>query len=146
MLTSLIFIFTLNFSIFADDSFVYCSLKNQENQSELRITMDEFEPIELALRSPNENEYRVQSMNITNVIGTYQTDTHAFFAKPNITSEMIDWSQTNSCFVEVGTQWYFNFDYSNATYHVQLSPNFIKREESCITPRFPLQTKELSCN
>jgi len=145
----ILLLFSISFSSHAEEvTEIYCNIAHQSNQSELRIIMGAFSPVELALRSPGQQEYRTQDMNIENVINDYASVQHTFMAKPNITTDMIDWSQTTSCYVEVGTQWYFEFNYEMNLYQVQLVPHYIKKDEqdrTCVTPRVPPQTKALLC-
>ena len=132
-------------SLAEETSFLYCKIANQPQHSTLRITMDKTSPLELALMSPKEQNFRPQKMTIKNVHGDYSKEQHTFIAKPDIQPDMIDWSKHSSCFLEVGTQWYFNFNYSTEVFFVQLLPYFVKETENCVTNRHQPQTKLLNC-
>jgi len=128
---------------------IYCNILGEENQSELRINMGPLSPTELALRSPGDSNYRIQNMNIQNIFGSFEEEKHSFQAQPNITTEMIDWSQISNCYVRAGTQWYFTFDYFQGLFSMQLAPFFVKKDpkdRTCITPRAIPRNQRLICN
>jgi hypothetical protein len=147
-LVSLLFIATK--AVSAQDIQIYCNIVNQPGQSELRVTMNSLNPTELALRSPNEDNFRPMNMTIENIIGDFSSTEHTFAAKPNVTSDMIDWENEARCFTEVGSQWYFHFNYVSQFYYVQIMPFYVVNEnltdEICVTPRVPPQTKQLDCS
>lgn len=121
-----------------------CNLVDRPNSSELKITYDENTPTSVALRSPNEENYRTLDARVEVVFEKDSSERETFLVRPNLNYE-IDWKKTPNCFVEIGTQWYFVFNHETQVYHVQLLPYFVTETPTCQTPRFQPQTQALDC-
>ncbi|MGH1468570.1 MAG: hypothetical protein ACRBBP_06795 [Bdellovibrionales bacterium] len=127
---------------FAKD--LFCNLIEKPNSSELRITYDEEAPTAVALRSPEDENFRELNADVELVFPETQQGYEAFSVKPRLAHE-IDWSKEPQCFKEIGTLWYFMMYHEKEQYLVQLLPHFIKQNDRCVIPRFQPQTQPLSC-
>jgi hypothetical protein len=120
-----------------------CFIAGDANSSTLKVSYAEGHPTQLSLKSPESDVYRALDLNIEEVVKSEGTE--SFSAKPKIQSP-IDWDTEPNCFKEVGTQWYFVFDYTKEFYGVYLTPYFELQNPKCRTPRFRPQPKPLSCS
>lgn len=127
----------------AKDSLI-CDMVYNSNASTLRIDYIDQKPQSLYLRSPGDDEFRLQNMRVEVVSQKNELNEESFVAKP-IISEPIDWSEEPHCFKEIGTQWYFMFRPQESSFLVQLVPYFARAYETCQLPRFQPQTHPLFC-
>lgn len=121
---------------------LHCTIADDPSASSLKITYTDEHPVLLSLKSPGAEHYRDLDMNIELVIKNEGRET--FSAKPKLFKD-IDWTSFPDCFVEIGTQWYFEFDLSREIYGVYLTPYFQRQSPRCPTPRFRPQAKALNC-
>jgi hypothetical protein len=126
------------------DESLLCVQMDYPNVSELRVDYVENSPQALYLRSPGEEDYRLQNLEIQVITQKTEEGVESFSARPHL-PEDIDWSQEPYCFKEVGTQWFFQFYHSQNLYAVHLAPYFVTSTPSCVPPRVPPDQRRLAC-
>jgi len=121
---------------------IICTIANDPAASTLLIEYVHDKPSLLALKSPDENEFRPLDLLVDPV--SIGTGIDSFNATPKTTGE-IDWSIEQNCFKEIGTQWYFVLNFNSQSYSVFLVPALEVENSMCIPPRFTPQRKILNC-
>lgn len=119
-----------------------CRISGDASSSTLKVEYAEDTPTSLYLKSPNSETYRDLNLDLEVVFS--DEDSESFSAKPKV-PENIDWSTQPNCFIEIGTQWYFVFNFKQETYGVYLTPFFVLKDNKCVPPRYKPQPKPLEC-
>lgn len=125
---------------------VLCELIDRPNSSEVRLDYSEDIVTEVFLRSPDDTVYRPLPVSINMVVKKSETQgrSEAILVKP-IPPKDINWAEVESCYLEVGTTWYFEFSYTQDAYQVQFVPFYAVEFPRCVTPRVKPQTHRLDC-
>lgn len=123
-----------------------CTLADQQNMSELKVDYVDQEAVAVSLKSPGSDIYRQLPVSIEMVFKRNQNARgyEAIWVKP-LPPQGFDWSKVDECFVEAGTNWYFEFSHSTNQYQVQFVLNFLVANSSCVTPHVQPQIHPLNC-
>jgi hypothetical protein len=134
------------FSHLAQADSILCNLIDQPNASEVRLDYSEEIVSDVYLRSPGDTVYRPLPVTINMVVRKSETkgQSEAILVKP-IPPKDINWEEIESCYLEVGTTWYFEFSYARDAYQVQFVPFYAVEFPRCVTPRVKPQTHRLGC-